>query len=90
MTQITPHLPRHEFVRLCIDEVLTRFADDFALGAGYAYDVMLLVAETNDQLRSTGQPFYRWARTSLNDRHRELVRVTDQVMDACAEILMVT
>ena len=87
MTSITPHLPRQDFLRLCIDEVLTRFEDDFFLGAGYAYDVMLLVAETNNQLRSMGQPFYRWGCTSLSDRHSELVRLTDQVMDACTKIL---
>ena len=90
MTHITPHLPRHKFVRLCVDEVLTRFADDFAMGAGYAYDVMLLVADINDHLRLTGQPFYRWGRTSLDARHLELVRVTDQVMNACSDILLLT
>lgn len=82
-------LPRQEFLRICTDEVLTRFAEDFCLGSGYAYDVMLLIAETNEQLRSMGRPFYRWGVSSLSDRHRELVRVTDQVIDACAEILMV-
>ena len=60
------------------------------MGAGYAYDVMLLVADINDHLRLTGQPFYRWGRTSLDARHLELVRVTDQVMNACGDILLLT
>lgn len=86
MTLSADRLPRQEFLRICIDEVLTRFAEDFCLGSGYAYDVMVLIAETNDQLRSMGLPFYRWGVSSLSDRHRELVRLTDQVIDACNDI----
>lgn len=86
MTLSADRLPRQEFLRICIDEVLTRFAEDFCLGSGYAYDVMVLIAETNDQLRSMGLPFYRWGVSSLSDRHRELVRLTDQVIDACIDI----
>ena len=86
MTVSSARLPRQEFVRICIDEVLTRFEEDFCAGSGYAYDVMLLIAETNDQLRSLGLPFYRWSVSSLSDRHRELVQLTDQVLDACTSI----
>ena len=86
MTFFPNRLPRQEFLRICIDEVLTRFGEDFCWGSGYAYDVMVLIAETNDQLRSMGLPFYRWGVTSLSDRHRELVQLTDQVINACNDI----
>ena len=92
MTQTT--LTKERFIELCVNKVSDHFQEDFAhegsLG-GIDFQVMLMVAELNNQLKDQGKSFYKWKNsgriskdfTRLRD---EIRTMTNKVIDKCVEI----